>query len=272
MLSSLAIIAGKGAYPLELARSARAQGIDRLVAVAFKGETDREIASVVDEVHWMYVGELTAFREAFRRMNIPRAVMAGQITPSNLFNARLDKAMRELLKSLPRKNADTIFGAVGQELKQLGVDLLPAHTFMQRNLLEAGVLTLHPPTEAQWQDIRQGLELAKCCAKLQAGQSVAVKQGTVIAVEGFEGTDKMILRAGKVGGAGCVIVKAAQQAHDMRWDIPVVGMTTLKNLRKAKCACLAMEAGKVILLEKSKVVAAADAAGISLVVLEPEAG
>jgi UDP-2,3-diacylglucosamine hydrolase len=270
MFASLVIIAGKGAYPLELARSARTQGVQRVVAVAFKGETSKEIAEEVDDVHWMYVGELASFRKAFKDFGISQAVMAGQITPSNLFNARLDKAMRELLKSLPRKNADTIFGAIGNELKQLDVELLPAHQFMQSNLVTPGVLTDVQPTAQQQQDIRQGLELARCCAKLQAGQSVAIKQGTVIAVEGFEGTDKMILRSGKVGGEGCVIVKAAQVSHDMRWDIPVVGMTTLKNLKKAKCSCMAMEAGKVILLEKEKVVAAADAAGICLVVWEPE--
>ncbi len=269
MIEELLLIAGKGAYPVELACSARKQGLKKIVAIAFKGETRKEIETVVDEVCWMYVGELESFRQALRDFAVPQAVMAGQITPSNLFNARLDKAMRELLKSLPRKNADSIFGAVGDEMKKLGVELLPAHQFMQANLVESGVLTALEPTDQQKSDIQQGLQLAKACAKLQAGQSVAIKEGTVIAVEGFEGTDQMILRSGKVGGEGCVIVKAAQQRHDMRWDIPVVGLTTLKNLKKAKCGCLAMEAGKVILLEKEKVVAGADAAGICLVVLEP---
>jgi len=269
MSTELVIIAGKGAYPIELARSARSQGVSKIAAVAFRGETRKQIEEVVDEVRWMYVGELGNFRKALRSFEMNQAVMAGQITPSNLFNARLDKAMRDLLKSLPRKNADTIFGAIGDELSALGVELLPAHPFMKLNLVEEGRLTALHPTKQQELDIQQGLDLAKCCAKLQAGQSVAIKEGTVIAVEGFEGTDQMILRSGKVGGEGCVIVKVAQQGHDMRWDIPVVGMTTLKTLKKAKCGCLAMEAGKVILLEKEKVVAAAEAAGICLVVLEP---
>jgi hypothetical protein len=269
MISELVLIAGKGAYPIECARSARTQGVERLVAVAFKGETDKEIEDVVDDVTWMHVGELKSFRDAFKSYNISDAVMAGQIAPSNLFNARLDKAMRELLATLPRKNADTIFGAIGDDLKSRGVKLLPAHEFMKANLVTSGVLTQREPTPEQAADIQQGLELAKCCSQLQAGQSVAIKQGTVIAVEGFEGTDKMIQRAGKVGGDGCVIVKVAQQKHDMRWDIPVVGLITLKQLKKAKCSCLAMEAGKVIILEKDKVVEAADASGICLVVLEP---
>jgi len=268
MSSELILLAGKGAYPLELARSARAHGVTRLVALAFRGESSKQLESHCDEVHWMYVGQLGALRKAVRAAGITRAVMAGQITPSNLFNARLDKPMRELLRRLPRRNADTIFGAVGDELKEMGVTLLPAHQFMIQHLVPAGVLTRAEPDPEVMDDIRQGIDLAKTCARLQAGQSVAIKQGTVIAVEGFEGTDQMILRAGKVGGEGCVIVKVARDGHDMRWDIPVVGMTTLKNLRRAKCRCLALEAGKVLLLEKENVINAAEAAGICLTGME----
>lgn len=271
MKDELVIIAGKGAYPIELARSARSQGVKRVVAVAFRGETRKEIEQVADEVRWIYVGQLEPFRQAFLEFSISQAVMAGQITPSNLFNARLDKSMRDLLKSLPRKNADTIFGAVGDELAALKVTLLPACQFMESNLVRAGVLTRSGASVEQEADIRQGVELAKCCSKLQAGQSVAIKQGTVIAVEGFEGTDEMIARAGKVGGEGCVIVKVAQVNHDKRWDIPVVGLNTIKHLRKAKCGCLALEADNVILLEKKEVIAAAESAGICLLALEAKA-
>ncbi|WFB34859.1 UDP-2,3-diacylglucosamine diphosphatase LpxI [Kiritimatiellota bacterium B12222] len=271
MHKELLLIAGKGAYPLELIRSARAEGVTRISVVAFKGETSKDIVPLADQVTWMYVGEYAKLTQAAIDSHCPVAVMAGQITPSNLFNARLDKSMRELLARLPKKNADTIFGAVGDDLKALGVDLLPAHHFMTQNLVKPGTLTTSQPDDQQQRDIQQGLELAKCCAKLQAGQSVAIKEGTVIAVEGFEGTDKMIQRAGKLGGAGCVIVKVAQERHDMRWDIPVVGMTTIKNLKKADCSCLAMEAGKVIMLEQESVIKAANAAGICLMVLEASA-
>jgi DUF1009 family protein len=266
-VESLGLIAGKGTYPLELARGARAQGISRICAVAFRGETAAEIAEVADEVVWIRVGELARFLEAFRVFGVSHAVMAGQIAPSNLFHARLDKPMRELLGRLPRRNADTIFGAIGDELNALGVELLPASAFMEDARVEAGLLTGKLEDQDE-QDIRQGLELAKACARLQAGQSVAVKQGTVIAVEGFEGTDQMILRAGKIGGEGCVVVKIAQQRHDMRWDIPVVGTRTIRNLRKAKCRGLALEAGKAILLEREEVLRQAAEAGLFLVVLE----
>jgi DUF1009 family protein len=267
MTSSLGIIAGRGTYPLELAESARAQGVQRICALAFHGETSRHIRNVADEVRWVHVGALAAFLEAFRAFHIDRAVMAGQIRPSNLFLTRLDKPMRDLLARLPRRNADTIFAAIGAELAVLGIELLPASQFMESRIpQQTGVLTRTQPEAQDLADIQQGFVLAKTCAKLQAGQSVAIKRGTVIAVEGFEGTDRMIRRAGICGGPGCVIVKVAQENHDMRWDIPVVGLRTLHSLRKARCRCLALEVGKAILLERERFLSGADQAGISIVV------
>lgn len=270
MNSSLGLIAGKGSYPLELAESAREQGVERICAVAFRGETARRIEEVADVVRWMRAGQFAPFLEAFREFGVDRAVMAGQLAPSNLFNARLDKPMCDLLKRLPRRNADTIFGAVGEELDKIGVKLIPAHRFMESRLAKPGVMTAREPSEEEWADIRQGLEVAKRSARSQAGQAVAVKRGTVIAVEAFEGTDEMIRRAGKVGGPGCVVVKVAQPEHDMRWDIPVVGLRTVKNLRKAGCSCLALEAGKAIVLEREALMRAADEADLRIVVVDTE--
>ena len=269
MSNALLLIAGRGAYPLELARSARKKGVSHIVGIAFKGETDREIEAVCEQVSWIHVGLLESFREAAKDAGVTEAVMAGQITPSNLFHARLDKPMRELLRSLPKRNADTIFGAIAGELKNYDIELLPAHRFLESCRVPAGILSSRPPTDQELADIEQGLELAMTCAKLQTGQSVAVKEGTVIAVEGFEGTDQMIQRAGKLAGEGCVVVKAAQPNHDQRWDIPIVGTTTLKSLKKAKCTCLAFEANQVILLEKDTVIEQANEAGIALVSVEP---
>lgn len=265
MSNELLLIAGKGAYPLELARSAREQGVSRISCLAFKGETRKEIEDCCDQVTWLHVGHLASFREATESSQAKEAVMAGQITPSNLFLARFDKPMRELLSALPKKNADTIFGAVADELAAFGITLLPAHRFLDACRVPAGVLSRNEPTTQEWEDIRQGLELASSCATLQAGQSVAVKEGTVIAVEGFEGTDEMILRAGKLAGAGCVIVKVSRPGHDNRWDIPVIGLTTLKSLKKAKCACLAIQADQVILLERQAFLSQAEELGIKMV-------
>jgi len=268
MQESICILAGRGVYPLELARSARAQGVKRVAAVAFHGETRRALTREVDEIRWVYVGHLASFLRAVRELQAGEAVMAGQIKPSNLFLTRLDKPMRELLGRLPRRNADTIFGAVGEELEQIGVRLRPASLFMESCIPAAGTLSRREPSEEEWADIRQGFELAKMSARMKAGQAVVMKRGTVIAVEAFEGTDRMIRRAGRVGGAGGVVVKVAQESHDMRFDIPVVGLRTLRSLKRARCRCLALEAGRAVLLEREAFLRGADAAGIALVVVE----
>jgi DUF1009 family protein len=271
MSKELGIIAGKGAYPIELAESARAQGVGRIVAVAFRGETSRLIERVADEVRWVYVGQLAPFLDAFRHFGVSEAVMAGQITPSNLFLTRIDKPMRALLSRLPRRNADTIFGAIGEELAAVGVCLAEASRYMESRMPVAGILTSRAPGEEELADIRQGLELARASARLQAGQSVVIKRGTVIAVEAFEGTDRMIRRAGKVGGRDGTVVKVAREGHDMRFDIPVVGLRTLASMRRARCRCLALEAGRAIVLEREKVVAEANRLGIAIAVVGPEA-
>ena len=267
MTESLGLIAGKGAYPLELAESARAQGVKRLFAVAFKHETDKAINRLCDEVRWMYVGQLAAFVDAFRASGVRAAVMAGQITPSHLFSLRLDAPMRALLAALPRRNADTIFGAIGDELRKVGVELRPASLFMESRMPGPGVLTARAPTPEERADLDFGFRLAKVSSENHIGQTVVVRRGTVMAVEAFEGTDAAIRRAGKLAGKGCVVVKVAMPGHDMRWDIPVVGLRTLESLRKAGATCLGVEAHRAILLQRAEVVAEADRRGIAIEVL-----
>jgi DUF1009 family protein len=267
---SLALIAGKGVYPLELAASARQQGVKRLVAVAFRGETDRAISSLVDEVLWVRLGQLDAFLDAFRQVGIKQAVMVGQITPTHIFRVRLDRAMLNLLSRLPVKNAETVFGAVGDELQKLGVGLLPAHLFMQSAMPAVGPLTKGAPTERQRLDIELGQRIAKATSGLDIGQTVVIKDGIVIAVEAFEGTDATILRAGQLAGPGGVVVKVAKRGHDMRFDIPVIGMHTMKTLRKARASVLALEAGRTILLERARVIAEAERLGVCMLAFEIE--
>ena len=220
---SLSIIAGRGAYPRVLAESARRQGVKRIAAVAFKRETDSVIEKVADEVTWVHIGQLQAMLDALKSFNIPRAVMAGQIKPTHLFNVRPDRRMFELLGRLKERNAETIFGAVGDELKTIGVELLQASLFMEPAMPKAGQIGGIAPTPVQWEDIRLGLRVAKATSGLDIGQTVVIKEGTVLAVEAFEGTDETILRAGGLGGPGSVIVKVAKRGHDMRFDIPVIG-------------------------------------------------
>lgn len=259
---ALGIIAGKGAYPRVLAQSARLQGVQRLFAVAFKGETDRELERHVDEVKWLHIGQLGALLEAFRASGVRQAVMAGQITPTHLFRVRLDRTMIDLLSRLEQRNAETIFGAVGEELAKVGVELRPASLFMESTMPPPGLLSRRAPTREEEADIALGLQVAKTTSGLDIGQTVVLKRGTILAVEAFEGTDATILRAGDLGGAGAVVVKVAKCGHDMRFDIPVVGEHTMKVLRKAGVAVLAVEAGRTILLERERLVAEANRRGL----------
>lgn len=269
-IETLAIIAGKGAYPLELAKSARAQGVKRLYALAFKGETERALARLVDRVEWIHVGQLRALLDGLQRSGARAAVMAGQITPTNLFRVRLDRPMIELLGRLKERNAETIFGAVGEELAKIGIELAPASLFMESAMPAPGRLGARSPSQEEEADIQLGLQVAKATSRLDIGQTVVLKRGTILAVEAFEGTDAAIRRAGELGGPGAVVVKVAKRGHDMRFDIPVVGMHTFKTLKKAGICALAVEAGRTILLERERLIAEADRLGLAFVAVPTE--
>lgn len=257
------MICGKGVYPIEFAKSARAQGVKRLFAVAFKGETRPVIRDLVDEVHWLRVGQLGPLLKAFKESGVSQAVMVGQITPTALFRMRPDKELFDLLSSLKERNAHTIFGGIANRLKEVGVELAPAYLFMQANMPGEGLLSKRAPSEREVQDIELGLNVAKTTSDLDIGQTVVIKEGTILAVEAFEGTDKAIRRAGKLGGPGGVVIKVAKPGHDMRFDIPVIGTKTMKTLRKAGIRALAVEAGRTIILEREAVLKMADAQNLS---------
>lgn len=271
MPETLGVIAGLGSYPWQLARSAHAQGVKRVVAFAFKGETERVIAKYADEVVWMHLGSLQALLDAVQAKGVAKLVMAGQIKPTRLFNLRLDAKALAVLRTLKVRNAHTIFGAIGDELRAIGAELLPAYCFMETEMPAAGTLGRRAPDEREQADVQLGAKVAKVTSGLEIGQTVVVKEGTVLAVEGFEGTDKTILRAGRLGGPGGVVVKVAKLGHDMRFDIPIVGLRTFKMLKKAKISCLAVEAKRTILLERDKLAAEADRLGIAFVAFDAAA-
>lgn len=266
----LVIIAGRGRYPLTLAESARQQGVRRIFTAAFKKETEREIEKLSDETQWFSFGQLGAVLEAVRASGIKQAVMAGQITPVSLFRLRPDAKALKILAQLNLRNARTIFGAVCAEFAAIGVQLLPAWRFMENSLPPAGQLGRRPPTEREQKDIELGLRVAKTVSGLEIGQTVVVKEGTILAVEAFEGTDEAILRAGRLGGPGAVVVKTARSGHDLRYDIPVVGLKTMKILKKIRASALAVEAERTIMLELDKIIAEADQQQLALVAVDGE--
>ncbi|MGI8435433.1 MAG: LpxI family protein [Chthoniobacterales bacterium] len=262
---ALGIIAGNGVYPLQLASAARAAGVKRLVAAAFTGETQAALADKVDVIEWLRVGQLGRMLNFFRAANVTHAIMAGQIAPKNLFDLRPDLKALVVLARLKRRNAESLFRAIADELSKIGVELLPAYTFLENLLAPAGLIAGRALNRREEADITFGFEIAKEVSRLDIGQTVVVKNGTVLAVEAFEGTNDAMQRGGALGRTGAIVIKVAKPGQDMRFDVPVIGAATLAVAAAAKIRVIALEAGRTLLLEKNELVEAAERAGISIV-------
>jgi DUF1009 family protein len=263
----MGIIAGNRSLPLLFARQARAQGVQRLVAVAFDGETDPQLASLVDDIIWLKVGQLSKLIAAFTDRAVRQCVMLGQIAPKNLFDLRPDFRALSLLARLKEKNAHTIFGAIADELQKDGIELVHPLPWL-RPLMPAAGFALGPPLrDAQKEDVAFGFRMAKEISRLEIGQTVVVKEGAVLAVEGLEGTDQCLRRGGNLAGkaGGAVAVKVAREKHDLRFDIPCVGVNTLEACAEVKISALAFAAGMTLLLEQEQLAALARRQKISLV-------
>jgi len=253
-LDTCGLIAGSKSLPLLFARQARSLGVKRLVAVAFENETDPQLASLVDQITWVKVGQLSKMIAALTDYGVARCVMLGQIAPRNLFDVRPDLRTVGLLLRLKEKNAHTIFGAIANELKKDGVELIDATPWLQP-LMPGPDFRLGPKLSAvEEADLQFGFQIAKEISRLEIGQLVVVKNGTVLAVEGFEGTDKCLVRGGELAGkdGGAVAIKVARENHDMRFDVPCIGPQTVETCAAARISVLAIEAGKTLLLEREK--------------------
>lgn len=249
---SIGLIAGNRSLPLEFARLARAAGVKRIVAAAAEGETDPALAGLVDDIVWLKVGQLGKMIATFTDRGIKQCVMLGQIAPKNLFDFRPDLRALGVFMRLKEKNAHTLFGAVADELKKDGVELIEATPWLAPLMPQAGFHLGSKLSDEQKADVAFGFHIAREISRLEIGQLVIVKNGTVLAVEGFEGTDKCLLRGGELAGkdGGAVAVKVAKLNHDMRFDVPCLGAKTLETCAAAKIAVLAIESGKSLLLER----------------------
>ena len=261
----LGIIAGNGVYPRLLADSARKAGVKRIVAAAFTGETDPSLEQHVDLVEWMRVGQLSRLLRFFREQGIRAGIMAGQIAPKNLFDLRPDVKALVVLAKLKQRNAESIFTAIADELKKVDVDLLPATTFLEDELAAKGLIAGAKLSRAEEEDVDLGWNVAKEIARLDIGQTIIVKNGTVLAVEAFEGTNDAIKRGGALAREGAVMIKVAKPNQDMRFDVPVIGVETIKIAADAKLRVVAVESGKTLLLERDAIVDLARRANISIV-------
>jgi DUF1009 family protein len=262
---ALGIIAGNGVYPRLLADSARKAGVKKIVAAAFTGETDPALAQHVDLIEWMRVGQLNRLLKFFPAQDVHHAIMAGQIAPNNLFDLRPDWKALLLLGKLKQRNAESIFAAIGDELAKIDVDLLPATTFLEGSLAPSGLIAGPKLSRQEEDDVDLGWEVAKEIARLDIGQTVIVKNGTVVAVEALEGTNDAIRRGGALAREGAVTVKVAKPKQDLRFDVPVIGVETIRICTEARMRVIAVEAGKTLLLERDTVLDLARSARISII-------
>jgi UDP-2,3-diacylglucosamine hydrolase len=261
----LALIAGQGLYPRLVADSARKAGVP-LRLIAFEGETAPELfeSFAPEHRHSVHVGQVGKTLKLLGKFGAGYALMAGQVTPRRLFDGlKPDLKAAQILLSLKRRNAETIFGAVAKEIEALGVHLLDARSFLDDQLASTGSMTAGKfPIESD--SIEHGVHIAKECARLDIGQGCVVRKGTVLAVEAFEGTDEMIRRAGALKTGDTLFVKTVKGRQDFRFDVPCFGTRTLEVMHEASIRAAALEAKGVILLDKPAVLSRARALGISL--------
>jgi DUF1009 family protein len=239
--------------------------VETTIAAAFTGETDPVLAQHVDLIEWMRVGQLSRLLKFFSENKVHHAVMAGQIAPKNLFDLRPDLKALLLLGKLRQRNAESIFAAIAEELAKIDVDLLPATTFLENCVATEGLIVGSKLSRREEEDVDLGWKIAKEVARLDIGQTVIVKKGTVVAVEAFEGTNDAIKRGGALAREGAVMVKVAKPNQDMRFDVPVVGVETLRIAAEAKLRVIAVEAEKTLLLERDAIARLAGRSKVSIV-------
>ena len=264
-LHALGIIAGNGVYPRLLADGARKTGVEKIVAAAFTGETDPVLERHVNVLEWMRVGQLGRLLKFFRSQDIHHAIMAGQIAPKNLFDLRPDLKALMLLGKLKERNAESIFAAIADELAKVEVDLLPATTFLEDSLARPGLIAGPKLSPRQEHDVELGWDIAKEIARLDIGQTIVIKNGTIVAVEALEGTNEAIKRGGTLAREGAVMVKVSKPNQDMRFDVPVIGVETVRIAAESGVRVIAVEAGKTLLLERDAVIALASGSNMSVV-------
>ena len=245
-----------------------------MIAVGFEGETDPALVTEVETLVWTRVGQLSKMIQAFTERGVTRCVMLGQIAPKNLFDLRPDLRAMGLLLRLKEKNAHTVFGAIGDELGKDGVELVPAVPWLEPWMPGPGYAAGAKLRSNASVDVEFGLRIAKEISRLEIGQTVVVKDGTTLAVEGFEGTDTCLERGGRLAGksGGAVAVKVARDGHDMRFDIPCVGPKTVEICAESGVGTLAVEAGKTLLIDRPDLEALAARRGVSLVAVTKNPG
>jgi DUF1009 family protein len=264
-LKGWGLIAGNGRFPFLVLEGARSQGIEMAV-IALKEEASPELEKIAKRVHWVSLGELSKTIELLQQEGVTQAVMAGQVKHNKIFSAiRPDWKLAKLLFSLPRKNTDALIGAVARVLEDEGIRLVDSTIFLKPLVPEPGVLTRRAPSPHEAEDIAYGIGVARQIAAMDIGQTVVIADRACVAVEAMEGTDETIARAARIAsGKPLVVVKVSKPGQDMRFDVPVVGLPTIQQMKTAGATALAVDAGRTLLFDREKLIELADVSGIAI--------
>ncbi len=269
-MEKIGIIAGNGDFPIAFAKAAKAKGLG-VVAVAHEGETLPELADNVDTIVWVKVGQLGKLIKAFKEHGVHDVLMAGGIKKTHLFSGAVpDLRGAALLARLIAKKDDSILRGVAAELESEGITVRESTLYLDALLAPQGVLTKRKPSREERSDIEFGWQMAKEIGRLDVGQTVVVKHGAVVAVEAAEGTDETIRRGGRLCRSGAVVVKICKPGQDLRFDLPATGLRTIETMEEVDASCLAIEAGKTIMMQREAVLQRANKAGISIVALDAD--
>ena len=268
----IGLIAGSGSYPGIFARAAKARGA-RLALAALKGDAPESLPALADATEWIRVGQLGKLIRFFKKQGAREAVMAGRVTPGKLYDLRPDLRVVKILARLKERNAETLFGAVADELEKEGIALLPATTFLDDFLPAPGHVCGPALSDADLEDLSFGFRVAKETSRLDIGQSVVVREGTVLAVEAFEGTNACIRRGGELArGKNAKLAKVSKPGQDFRFDVPVVGPDTIRNCHQSGVTAVAVEAGRTLLLDQPEIERLCAKHRVSLHALDPASG
>lgn len=262
------LIAGNGRFPFLVLQSARRQSVDVIVA-AIKEETYPEIESCGYPVHWLGLGELGRLIKLFQKSGVRKAIMAGQVKHAQIFGSAFpDLTMIRMLAGLRQKNTDSLIGGVAKVLEEAGISLVDSSSFLKPHLAPEGIMTRRGLSPTEQSDVDYGRPIAQKIAAMDIGQTIVVRDRAVVAVEAMEGTDAVIRRAGELGNrAGLTVIKVSKPKQDMRFDIPVIGMTTLNNMIACGATALVIDAQRTLIFDREELVEAADRSGIAVVAL-----
>ncbi len=263
-MEGIGLIAGRGEYPFLTLQGARKAGVGRIAVAAIQGDASEELTRQADASCWLQPGQLGELIKFFKSENISDIIMAGQITPGRLFDLKPDWKAILLLARLKKRNAETLFGAVADELAKSGINVLPATTFLEDDLAPEGWIAGPRENRSLLRDVEFGWPIAKQVASLDIGQTLVVKKGTVLAVEGFDGTDATIRRGGSLGKGDSVAIKVSKPNQDFRFDVPVIGTETLRSAAEVGIKAIVCEARKTLLLKRKELTELAQKLRITL--------